>query len=481
MKKIYIVPIVLLLSGYTNTLQAQSTLSGTGGAKIVISAGTTLNAHHVAIDGTSTEIVNTAGTLKLTGNFTQTNTAVYTASGTGLMELVGTAQQTIDGNATINIPRLTLNNTAGAKLATADVNVATALTITTGDLDLRSRNVDLGSAGILSEDRVNNHLVVDNTSNLNESNKGGYVRVTNRATTGILAQIAGLGVHLANAGTVSIDRFHFEGAGIAGGGVLKNYEIIGTPTNAIMRIEFATDELGGITPDNTFKLFRYNGTTWVNQGGTWTNAAVDYVELANINAFSPWTTGSGSGPLPVSLMKFEVQRLDNQRVVLNWQTALEVNNKGFEVEQSDNGTDFQKIAFVDGRVNSNTIQQYNHIAIQPLSAYYRLKQLDLDGKFSYSPIRFVGAGESQAGFGVSPNPSISKLQRVRLRFEQGASNEVLHLILYDAQGKLVWESKGKLADLEDEINATIPQQANGLLYLRLQSRVGSFEQKMVKY
>jgi hypothetical protein len=464
--------LLLVNNGFT-----QSTLVNSGGAKIVISAGTSLKANNVLNDGAGSQITND-GNLYVTGTFNQINGASYSGGASSWLWLEGTTPQTIQSDAPLNIARLRIDNAIGVQLS-QDVNISTDLSILSGDLDLNGKNIDLGTTGTLTEDRANNHLVVDKTLSLSESNQGGYIRVSNRTTTGTLTQIAGLGIHLANAGTVSIDRYHYEGAGIAGGGVLKNYNITGTPTNATMRIEFAADELGGITPDNTFKLFRYNGTAWVNQGGTWTDAGVDYVQLGGINAFSPWTTGSGSGPLPISLVKFETQRIDNQLVSLTWQTASETNNRGFEVEQSNDGQTFQKVGFVDGNNNSNQIRNYSFLIANSKAAYYRLKQVDFDEKFSYSPIRFVGAdARARAGLVVSPNPTTT---RVRLRFEQSASQEVLHLIIYNAQGGLVWEGKGKLADLEAEVNRQLLQQPNGLLYLRLRSQVGVFEQKLVKY
>jgi hypothetical protein len=455
---------------------AQTTMSSANGAKIVINSGTIVRIEgSLSNTGTGSQIVNN-GDLRVSGNFSQINGATYVGSGVGFLEFNGTSEQTISGDAPITITRMKINGTVGLKLTQA-LNIPTDLNLTSGDLDLNGKNVDLGDFGILSEDRANNHLVKETTTGLSESNKGGYIRVTNRATTGTLTEVAGLGIHLASAGAVSIDRYHYEGAGIVGGGVLKNYEITGTPTTATMRIEFASDELGGITPDNSFKLFRYDGATWTNQGGTWTDAVVDYVQLSGITAFSPWTAGSNSAPLPITLSKFEAQRLDNQLIMLKWQTLSEINNRGFEVEQSNDGQYFQKVGWVDGAGSSSSTKNYQWVITNENAAYYRLKQTDLDDKFTYSPIRFVGASE-QLGLQVCPNPATI---RVSLKFEQAANQEVLHLGLYNAQGSLIWEGRGKLQELENALNQQLPQQANGLLYLRLRSQVGVFEQKMLKF
>ncbi|MCU0444680.1 MAG: YDG domain-containing protein [Microscillaceae bacterium] len=437
----------------TGTLDIQGTGTLTGAGSFMLSAGGTFR----------TGNPNGLSAVGLSGTEIFTNGANYIFNGTAL--------QTLNSPVGFSACGLTVNNSAGLEL-NDDIAITCTLTLQLGDLDLKNQNIDLGTTGTLIEDRINNHLIKESTAALNESNKGGYIRVTNRSTNGTLNQIAGLGIHLANAGTVNIDRYHYEGAGIAGGGVLKNYEITGVPTNATMRIEFAPDELGGTTPNNTFKLFRYNGTNWVNQGGTWTDAAIDYVELSGINAFSPWTTGSGSGHLPIRLVKFEAQRIDNQRVSLNWQTAFESNNKGFEIEQSENGIDFASVGFVDGKGNSNSLNSY-HLSLNNASAaYYRLKQIDFDGKFEYSPIRYV---EENVKFEVYPNPTAGKL---RLQVED--TKQSLNVSLISRQGVGLLSINGKLAEIESILNEKLSGLPVGVYILQVNQGGKMYRKKVVK-
>jgi hypothetical protein len=255
--------------------------------------------------------------------------------------------------------------------------------------------------------------------------------------------------------------------------------------------KIAANEETGQPGISNLKLFKRNTNSAVSNWGTEIGTAIEASNTTKLikyalspvqNSFSEFLpSSSGSSPLPITLVKFEAQRLDNQRVILNWQTASEVNNKGFEVEQSDNGVDFLKIAFIDGRVNSNTIQSYSHTTIQPLSTYYRLKQVDWGDKFSYSPTRFVSAGERVSGLKISPNPILTSQNKIRLELGNAASNEVLHLLLYDAQGKVCWESRGKLIDLENKLSEKLPTFDHNLIFMRLRSQVGVFEQKIVRY
>ncbi len=104
--------------------------------------------------------------------------------------------------------------------------------------------------------------------------------------------------------------------------------------------------------------------------------------------------GNGTNPLPVELNSFTANAV-GETVVLNWQTATEVNNYGFEIQVStgsaNNGAlSWLKCGFVEGHGNSNSIKEYSFIdadiSVAERSRSYRLKQIDIDGAFEYSEI-----------------------------------------------------------------------------------------------
>jgi hypothetical protein len=126
-----------------------------------------------------------------------------------------------------------------------------------------------------------------------------------------------------------------------------------------------------------------------------------------------WQLDVASGPaptvsyiLPVELISFSAI-MNNNIVELNWQTATEVNNYGFEVERSQNNN-WQKISFIQGHGNSNSPKEYS-FTDKPLGGSkfnYRLKQIDFDGQYEYSPEVEVNL-EVPANFSVKqnfPNP-----------------------------------------------------------------------------
>ena len=121
-----------------------------------------------------------------------------------------------------------------------------------------------------------------------------------------------------------------------------------------------------------------------------------------------------SSNLPLHLLTFTAKKANNTNL-LNWTTAQEVNTDRFEIENSYNGREFSKI----GTVKANSMNgQYsftdNNLTTPPNSKpqtiFYRLKMLDKDGQFTYSPIRQLTINNSQFTINIFPNPAHNKLQ-----------------------------------------------------------------------
>ncbi len=96
-------------------------------------------------------------------------------------------------------------------------------------------------------------------------------------------------------------------------------------------------------------------------------------------------------PLPVELTMFEAKILGN-KIILQWQTATEINNYGFEIEKAEikeqKELEFNKIGFVKGQGNSNKISDYTYTDDKNINGKiaYRLKQIDNDGNYKYSKV-----------------------------------------------------------------------------------------------
>ncbi len=177
----------------------------------------------------------------------------------------------------------------------------------------------------------------------------------------------------------------------------------------------ATDEA---TPAN-LKLYKRND----NSGDiTWGGSPIASANSANnttkritfiaggFSSFSEFVISSTFSALPVTLLEFKGKRVQgsngemSEEIKLEWTTLTELNNAGFEVQISENGKDFARIAFVDGNTNQLEITNYELGIEQPNSAYFRLKQVDFSGNFSYSNIIFI-KGFDKNDIKIYPNPA----------------------------------------------------------------------------
>jgi len=111
-------------------------------------------------------------------------------------------------------------------------------------------------------------------------------------------------------------------------------------------------------------------------------------------------------PLPVDLIRFNVEGLGTAGVELTWETATELNNDFFEIQCSRNGSVWKAIGKVSGVGNSIVKRSYSYIDKHPPHgrAFYRLKQVDFDGTESYSDIRTYHA-LSDIEWSLFPNPA----------------------------------------------------------------------------
>lgn len=112
------------------------------------------------------------------------------------------------------------------------------------------------------------------------------------------------------------------------------------------------------------------------------------------------------GVLPVKLTSFTAAAKANI-VGLNWETATEVNNRGFGVERSSDGRTWSELTFVNASPSNVNGAKYSAVDIAPIQGmnFYRLRQTDLDGKFSFSSVRQVNFNGMADAISVYPNPS----------------------------------------------------------------------------
>ncbi|HXP53007.1 MAG TPA: T9SS type A sorting domain-containing protein [Bacteroidia bacterium] len=122
---------------------------------------------------------------------------------------------------------------------------------------------------------------------------------------------------------------------------------------------------------------------------------------------SIWITHiSGTIALPINLLSFGAQYLaSSNSIAINWSTATEVNNKSFTIEKTADGVNYTTVTDVAGAGNSVSTLYYTAMDEQPWggTSYYRLKQTDFDGTYTYSPTVAVTAPVTTA-VSIYPNP-----------------------------------------------------------------------------
>ena len=134
--------------------------------------------------------------------------------------------------------------------------------------------------------------------------------------------------------------------------------------------EISSPSVGDLDVNISADKIRFMDTDFSSSGG---------FELATV---------SWDSPLPVELTEFSAEFVENN-MKLEWETATEVNNYGFEIERTSEKNDWSKVGFVEGHGNSNSPKYYSFSdnSLNESGEYsYRLKQIDIDGSFEYSDI-----------------------------------------------------------------------------------------------
>ena len=217
------------------------------------------------------------------------------------------------------------------------------------------------------------------------------------------------------------------------------------PARTGTEYEFVIKPTGNIKPSVTY-YFRVNAAKYIHPLPILTTGAV----------------------LPVQLVNFSINK-DGKKVKLQWSTASEQNNDRFEVEKSIDGSAWKNIATVKGNGTSSQAQHYSSYDASPANGinYYRLKQVDVDGRSNISDIRSIRFNDaSKTIISVSPNPVRGvinfKLDNIN------ASNLVA--VFSDVNGTILYQQKYKnvQANTINKLNLSQPPAA-GVYILKLQA------------
>ncbi|MFT3680514.1 MAG: T9SS type A sorting domain-containing protein [Ferruginibacter sp.] len=196
--------------------------------------------------------------------------------------------------------------------------------------------------------------------------------------------------------------------------------------------------LTNIAVTNTGNLYTITYFGNANQTGTTTislTANDGYGDSVSFSFPVNITAGDNCIVVPVNWLSFSAV-LQNGKIMLNWSVASEVNNKEFVIERSTDGIHWLEIFAVASKGNGSLQNNYSAADPVPVTGinFYRIKQVDIDGRFTYSVTSGVRFAKSNASFIIYPNPL-----HTMVNYElQGAGNAVkVDLELSAVDGKLL--------------------------------------------
>jgi len=259
--------------------------------------------------------------------------------------------------------------------------------------------------------------------------------------------------------------------------------VFGTPGTFAGNMTFtvpSTFTNNGAASASNYTLYHRNS----NDDGTWTSVGTasgltaTTITFNNITSFSQFSLGTND-PLPVELVSF-IASIKNNVVELQWQTATEVNNYGFEIECKLKNGNWNKIGFVQGAGNSNSPKSYSFTNNNVRSGVYiyRLKQIDIDGSYKYSnEIEVILTAPKE--FSLSQNFPNPFNPTTIIKYSIPNSEKVL-IKVYDVLGR---EVKTLLDEYKDtgtyEIEFNASNLTSGLYFYKITSGKYSEVKKML--
>lgn len=444
-------------------------------------------------------------TLSAKGHVTNNGTLSGTTS--GILNLNGTATQNLNGSAvnTTTIGKININNTNGASLGTnVDLTGTTGLDFVQGPITLNGSNIRFASGSSWTNNNTSTKFFITNgIGRVYAQNSGAAVMYPVGIATGASNYTP---ITITNAGTPdsygirvqSGFRTNYNSTDGAPMGSLITSNVVnvswivneavlgGSSLTTQVQWNAANETSGFVRSSSMVGYYRYALANWLvgtigsvvtTAGGAFTKS----FSAPTITTFSflPIVVGNSLSPLPIELLDFHVIRKDKD-ALLEWSTASEINNDHFEIERSFDAQTFLKIGTEKGAGNSTQLTDYDYTdagvgnSISSGIIYYRLKQVDFDGKFSYSGIQSISF-EADGAMVIYPNPTKGELT---INFTSAAEYEMAVRVI-DILGAIVKETKVTVNSGNQDIHMDLNELANGHYKLMLIAPTGIVTHKII--
>ncbi|WP_207491933.1 reprolysin-like metallopeptidase [Aridibaculum aurantiacum] len=215
-----------------------------------------------------------------------------------------------------------------------------------------------------------------------------------------------------------------------------------------------------------------------NPNGTWRLSVTDgFADDGGVlNSWGLRICTFYATPLPVNWLTFSAQKAAGNTVTVMWQTASEMNNSHYEVERTHDGNSFHVIGTIAAGNNPATTNQYLFNDMKPFSGanYYRLKQVDKDGKFTYTKVVRVVMETKQALWVLYPNPAV-EVSSVRATSDM----KEVSVRITDALGKLVLLKLPGVVKAGEVIELPVKGFAKGMYTVNITSDKGTSNEKLL--
>lgn len=403
-------------------------------------------------DANGINLSGASGNVQVTGTRTYSTGADFTYNGT-------TAQFSGDGLPLL-CRNLTFNNTNNITMNTSSM-VSGTISFLGGIVITNSNYVGMGSSALVlgALNRVSGYVVGNFRRWFANTTVSNVIFPVGRMSTYNPIQFAMTTAPTAGTITCSFVEGESRHEGFplddAGDVITQSSECYWTATagngfnGGVYLVNVYGTGLTGITDYTLLHLIRRPGigTPWTAPGthiaATGSNEA-PVVNRSALTVLGHYSIGSSNvNPLPIELLYFTAKPSGN-KVELLWSTAAEKDNDYFTVERSMDGRNFRTLLTQQGAGNSRVTLKYSDWDNEPIGTliYYRLKQTDFDGKYSYSSIISVRMEKSNAKQALSiesvgPNPFKDNF---RMQFYSEDAKEA-DLMMMNLSGQIVHQEK----------------------------------------
>ena len=267
-----------------------------------------------------------------------------------------------------------------------------------------------------------------------------------------------------------LKSFKNSGTNVTGANIVYRVYKVGSTPGAFITLGLDFGENYGGGGDQRWEKNNYN----VNladglPSGTYTIEVYFYISTSigdkfdsNSGANYKATFNITSTTLPVSLVSFNAQA-SSHMATLDWATAVERSNAYFDVERSLDAQSFERVGRVEGQGTTTARQQYTFTDESPSRGtnYYRLRQVDTDGRFAYSPVRAVQI-RNNGELAILGNPATEQLGVAGL--EAGSTVDLL-----DMTGKL----RSRQSNTDSRLHIDVRNLPSGTYLLRVAEPAGT--------